>query len=170
MRGTHRYCKWRKHSGEFKEATKLNMNKEREVVQCKSAVAVRDGECLSCSLAAVCPSYPQDLWRERRSASERRVGGCARRLLGTPGLARPVLWAARRRRLSFARGRGSDVVRCGHWCASLVVVWLARGLARKRSECVYSPKSFFRPDLVVFRCAVRPLEGRSTWRASSYMW
>ncbi len=33
---------------------------------------------------------------------------------------------------------------------------------------VYSPKIFFRPDLVVFRWPTRPLEGRSTWRASSY--
>ena len=35
---------------------------------------------------------------------------------------------------------------------------------------VYSPRIFFRPDLFVFRCTVRPFEGRSTWRASSYMW
>ena len=35
---------------------------------------------------------------------------------------------------------------------------------------VYSPKIFFRLDFVVFRCPVRPFDGRNTWRASSYMW
>ena len=58
---------------------------------------------------------------------------------------------------------------------TVVVVRMARlalGVGREpmRVRCVYSPKIFFRPDLVVFRCAVRPLDGCSTWRASSYMW
>ena len=37
-------------------------------------------------------------------------------------------------------------------------------------RCVYSLRIFLRPDLVVFRLTVRPFDGRSTWRASSYMW
>ena len=44
------------------------------------------------------------------------------------------------------------------------------GLAQSLCESVYSPKIFFRLDFVVFRCPVRPFDGRSTCRASSYMW
>ena len=44
---------------------------------------------------------------------------------------------------------------------------LARGEARKQRECAYSLKYFFSPLFVVFLCAARPFEGRSTCRASS---
>ena len=36
------------------------------------------------------------------------------------------------------------------------------GLAQSLCESVYSPKIFFRLDFVVFRCPVRPFDGRST--------